>query len=84
MEEKYNRLIFDKLEMVGKLDQIDRPEVEIFGSLVTRLTIWETTLNLANNHLFFGLGSSDSKKELFQYYKETNQVFLAKYKLPVI
>lgn len=83
MEEKYNRLIFDKLEMVGKLDQIDRPEVEIFGSLVTRLTIWETTLNLAKNHLFFGLGSSDSKKELFQYYKETNQVFLAKYKLPV-
>lgn len=83
MEEKYNRLIFDKLEMVGKLDQIDRPEVEIFGSLVTRLTIWETTLNLAKNHLFFGLGSSDSKKELFQYYKETDQVFLAKYKLPV-
>ena len=83
MEEKYNRLIFDKLEMVGKLDQIDRPEVEIFGALVTRLTIWETTLNLAKNHLFFGFGSSDSKSELFEYYKETNQVFLAKYQLPV-
>ena len=83
MEEKYNRLIFDKLEMVGKLDQIKRPEVEIFGALVTRLTIWETTLNLAKEHLFFGVGSSDSKKELFKYYKETDQIFLTKYQLPV-
>ena len=83
MAEKYNRLIFDKLEMVGKLDQIERPEVEIYGALVTRLTIWETTLNLANDHLLFGVGSSDSKRELFEYYKETDQIFLTKHQLPV-
>ena len=83
MEEKYNRLVFDKLDMIGKLDQIERPEVEIFGALVTRLTIWETTLNLAKDHLLIGVGSSDGKRELFKYYKETNQIFLAKYQLPV-
>jgi O-antigen ligase len=83
MEEKYNRLIFDKLEMVGKLDQIERPEVEIYSSLVTRLTIWKTTIDLTKVHLFFGVGSSDSKNELFKYYKQTNQLFLTKYQLPV-
>lgn len=83
MEEKYNRLIFDKLEMVGKLDQIERPEVEIYSSLVTRLTIWKTTIDLTKEHLLFGVGSSDSKNELFKYYKQTNQLFLTKYQLPV-
>ena len=83
MKEKYNRMIFDKFEMVGKLDQIERPEVEIYSSLVTRLTIWKETIDLAKNHLIFGVGSSDSKKELFKYYEKTNQKFLTKYQLPV-
>lgn len=83
MKEKYNRMIFDKFEMIGKLDQIERPEVEIYSSLVTRLTIWKTTINLSEKHLLFGVGSSDSKKELFKYYKKTKQFFLAKHQLPV-
>jgi len=83
MKEKYNRMIFDKIEMVGKLDQIERPEFEVYSSLVTRLTIWKTTIDLAKNNLVFGVGSSDGKKELFRYYEKTNQQFLARHQLPV-
>lgn len=83
MEQKYNRMIFDKFEMIGRLDQIERPEVEIYSSLVTRLTIWKSTIDLAKDHLLFGVGSSDSKKELFKFYKKTNQKFLSKYQFPV-
>ena len=83
MEQKYNRMIFDKFEMIGKLDQIKRPEVEIYSSLVTRLTIWKSTIDLANEHLLYGVGSSNSKKELFKFYKKTNQKFLSKYQFPV-
>lgn len=83
MKEKYNRMIFDKFEMVGKLDQIERPEVEVYSSLVTRLTIWKETIDLSKDHFLIGVGSSDSKKELFRYYEKTNQRFLSKYQLPV-
>jgi hypothetical protein len=51
MEEKYNRLIFDKLEMV-ELDQIDRQRSK-FLATSNKIDL-ETTLNLANV-LFFGL-----------------------------
>jgi O-antigen ligase len=83
MEQKYNRMIFDKFEMVGQLDKIQRPEVEIYSSLVTRISIWKSTIDLAKENLLYGVGSSDSKKELFKYYKTTNQKFLSKYQLPV-
>jgi O-antigen ligase len=83
MEEKYNRMIFDRLNMVGKLDEIERPEVEIYSSLVTRLSIWKSTIDLTKEHLLFGVGSSDSKNELFKYYKQTNQFFLIKHQFPV-
>ncbi len=83
MKEKYNRMIFDKFEMVGKLDQIERPEVEVYSSLVTRLTIWKETIDLSKDHFLIGVGSSDSKKELFKYYEKTNQRFLSKYQMPV-
>ena len=83
MEQKYNRMIFDKFEMIGKLDKIERPEVEIYSSLVTRLTIWKSTIDLANNHLLYGVGSSNSRKELINYYNKTNQKFLLKHQFPV-
>lgn len=83
MEQKYNRMIFDKFEMIGKLDKIERPEVEIYSSLVTRLTIWKSTIDLANEHLLYGVGSSNSRKELINYYKKTNQKFLLKHQFPV-
>ena len=83
MEQKYNRMIFDKFEMIGNLDQIERPEVEIYSSLVTRLTIWKSTIDLANDHILYGVGSSNSRKELINYYKKSNQKFLLKHQLPV-
>ncbi|MFM9826898.1 O-antigen ligase family protein [Flavobacterium sp.] len=83
MEEKYNRLLFDKIEMIGKLDQIERPEVEVYSSLVTRLSIWKSTIDLSKDNLIFGVGSSNSRKELINYYKKTNQKFLLKHQFPV-
>lgn len=83
MEEKYNRLLFDKLDKIGKLDEIQQPESVIYSSLVTRITIWKTTIELAKNNIWIGFGSADSKQELFNYYAFTNQKFLAKHKLPV-
>jgi O-antigen ligase len=83
MEEKYNRLLFDKIEMIGKLDQIERPEVEVYSSLVTRLSIWKSTIDLSKDNLIFGVGSSNSRKELTNYFSRTNQKFLLKHQFPV-
>jgi O-antigen ligase len=83
MKEKYNRLLFSNLDKIGKLDEIDHPEIVAYSALVTRLTIWNTTFDLAIQNLPFGVGSSNGKSMLFDYYKKTNQQFLAKYQLPV-
>lgn len=85
MFEKYNNLIFENFDKIGKLDTIERPEVEVYSALVTRLTIWKTALDLIliKDNFFYGVGSSDSKPELFKYYKQTNQFFLYKYKFPI-
>lgn len=83
MKEKYTTEMFSHIDKIGKLDEIDHPEIVVYSSLVTRLTIWKTTWDLALKNLPFGVGSSDGKPELFRYYKETNQKFLAKYEFPV-
>lgn len=83
IKEKWTNQISNNLDKVGKLDEIDHPEIAVYSSLVTRLTIWKTTLDLSSKNLYTGVGSSDGKNELFKYYKETNQYFLAKYKFPV-
>jgi hypothetical protein len=53
-----------------------------FNSLVTRVSIWKSALELSIENLPFGVGASDGRPELVNYYKKTNQKFLAKYEFP--
>jgi hypothetical protein len=82
MKEKYSSVTFAYMDKVGKLDEIDHPEYKVFNSVVTRLSIWKSAWELSLKHIPFGVGASDGKPELFKYYKETNQYFLAKYEFP--
>ncbi|UQD55564.1 O-antigen ligase [Flavobacterium sp. K5-23] len=82
MKEKYSSITFAYMDKVGKLDEIENPENKVFNSFVTRLSIWKSAWELSIKHLPFGVGASDGKPELFKYYKETNQHFLAKYEFP--
>lgn len=82
MKEKYSSTTFAYMDKVGKLDEIDHPEIKVFNSLVTRVSIWKSAWELSVKNLPFGVGASDGKPELFKYYKATNQQFLAKYEFP--
>ncbi|MBL0736216.1 O-antigen ligase family protein [Flavobacterium sp. GN10] len=82
MKEKYSTVTFAHMDKVGKLDEIDHPEIKVFNSLVTRVSIWKSAWELSLKNLPFGVGASDGKPELNKYYKETNQQFLAKYEFP--
>ena len=83
MVEKYTKVTFGHMDKIGRLDEIKDPQIHVFNSLVTRISIWKSSLELSKNHLLFGFGASDNKKELISYYKKTNQKFLAKYEFPV-
>jgi O-antigen ligase len=82
MKEKYSKATFAYMDKVGKLDEIDHPEIKVFNSFVTRLSIWKSAWELSEKNLPFGVGASDGKPELVKYYKQTNQHFLAKYEFP--
>lgn len=82
MKEKYSKTTFAYMDKVGKLDEIDHPEIKVFNSLVTRVSIWKSAWELSVKNLPFGVGASDGKPELNKYYKATNQQFLAKYEFP--
>ncbi|WP_052476698.1 O-antigen ligase family protein [Nonlabens marinus] len=82
MLEKYTTKTFKNIDMVGRLDEFDDPEGEVFTSFVTRLSIWKTAWDRAQDNLWIGVGAADGKKELSQAYVDTNQAFLAKYKFP--
>lgn len=82
MKEKYSSVSFAYMDKVGKLDEIDHPEVKVFNSLVTRVSIWKSAWELSLKNLPFGVGASDGKNELNKYYAATNQKFLAKYEFP--
>ncbi|WP_339919261.1 O-antigen ligase family protein [uncultured Flavobacterium sp.] len=82
MKEKYNTVTFAYMDKVGKLDEIENPEAKVFNSFVTRVSIWKSAWELSLDHLPFGVGASDGKPELFKYYKQSNQHFLAKYEFP--
>ena len=47
-----------------------------------RVSIWKSAWELSLKNLPFGVGASDGKPELVNYYKQTNQHFLAKYEFP--
>lgn len=79
--EKYSTQITGNLDKIGKLDEIENPEINVYSSLVTRLSIWKSSYELGKKELLIGHGSSDAKKELIKYYGETNQKFLKKYEL---
>lgn len=83
MKEKYSKVTFANMDKIGKLDEVENPDGVLHNALVTRVTIWKTTLELADKKIFFGYGSSHAKDKLFDYYKETNQKFLSKYQFPV-
>jgi hypothetical protein len=82
MKEKYSTETFAYMDKVGKLDEIDHPEIVAFNSLATRVSIWKSAWELSLKNLPFGVGASDGKPELVKYYKQTNQHFLAKYEFP--
>lgn len=82
MKQKYSTVTFAYMDKVGKLDEIDHPEIYAFNTLATRLSIWKSAWELSIKNLPFGVGASDGKPELNKYYKETNQQFLAKYEFP--
>jgi hypothetical protein len=82
MKEKYSSVTFAYMDKVGKLDEIDHPEIKVFNALVTRVSIWKSAWELSLQHLPFGVGSSDGKPELVKYFKQTHQHFLAKYAFP--
>ncbi|WP_242412139.1 O-antigen ligase [Flavobacterium sp. Root186] len=82
MKQKYSTVTFAYMDKVGKLDEIDHPEIYAFNTLATRLSIWKSAWELSIKNLPFGVGASDGKPELNKYYKETNQHFLAKFEFP--
>lgn len=82
MKEKYSSVTFAHMDKIGKLDEIDNPEAEVFNALVTRVSIWKSGWELAMKNLPFGVGASDGKPELVKYFKQTHQQFLAKYEFP--
>lgn len=82
MKEKYSTVTFAYMDKVGKLDEIDHPEIYVFNSLAARLSVWKSAWELSVKNLPFGVGASDGKPELNKYFKATNQQFLAKYEFP--
>jgi hypothetical protein len=82
MSYKYNAVTFAYMDKVGKLDEIENPELKVYNSLVTRLSIWKSVWELSVQNLPFGVGASHSKPALIKYYQQTNQHFLAKYEFP--
>ncbi|WP_339685156.1 O-antigen ligase family protein [uncultured Nonlabens sp.] len=80
--EKYSSVTFAHMDKVGELDDFENPEGAVFNSFVTRVSIWKTAWERAQDDIIFGVGAADGKDELNQAYIDTNQVFLAKYKFP--
>ena len=77
--DKYTVHLFNDMDKVGKLDEIDHPEINAYTSLVTRISIWKSSYEVAMDNFLIGVGSSDAQKELINHYRETDQRFLTKY-----
>lgn len=82
MKQKYSSVTFAHMDKIGKLDEVKDPHIHVFNALVTRVSIWKSAWELAVQELPFGVGSADGKPELVNYFKKTNQKFLAKYEFP--
>jgi hypothetical protein len=77
--DKYTVHLFNDMDKVGKLDEIDNPEIYAYTSLVTRISIWKSSYEVGKKNFLVGVGSSDAQKELIRHYQKTNQIFLTKY-----
>jgi O-antigen ligase len=80
---KYTEVTFAHMDKIGRLDEVENPTANVFNSFVTRVSIWKSTLELISDNFLLGVGASDSKKELVEYFKKTDQKFLAQYEFPV-
>lgn len=80
---KYSSVTFKHMDKIGSLDDIENPEKEVYSALVTRVSIWKTTIDLSKRNLLIGVGAADGKKRLFKAYKDTSQFFLEKHSFPV-
>ena len=78
--DKYTNQVFNNIDKIGRLDEVSEPEINIYSSLVTRISIWKSSYELGKKNILIGVGSSDAKQELVDYYKSTDQKFLYKYK----
>lgn len=78
---KFTKGIFKHIDKVGRIDEIDNPNTQT-GTLVFRLSMWKAALNLGKSKFLTGYGSSNGKKELISYYKQTKQYTLANNKFP--
>ena len=83
MIKKYSDVTFNNLDKVGRLDEVENAQAKLCNSLVTRLSIWKSTLELIQVRPITGYGASESNEALFKYYKKTNQNFLYFNKFPV-
>ena len=81
--QKFSDVTFAHLDKVGKLDELENPEAEAFNGLVTRLSIWKSSFEVALKNPVVGVGAADGKQEVVKHFKDTNQQFLAKYEFPV-
>lgn len=83
MKEKYSEVTFSNMDKVGRLDEVENPDMVLHNALVTRVSIWKSAIELGNKNTLTGYGSADAKKILVEYFKETDQKFLYKYEFPV-
>jgi hypothetical protein len=80
---KYTQVTFKHIDKIGELDSLKNPEAEVYSALVTRLSIWKTSIETIQPNIIYGVGSADSKRVLIKAYIDSNQQFLAKYKFPI-
>lgn len=80
--DKYTKGSFGDMDMVGRLDEFENPEAQVFSKLVTRVSIWKAVVELSSERLWVGHSASNARKKLVNYYRDTNQKFLEKYEFP--
>jgi O-antigen ligase len=79
---KYTDVTFKHMDKIGRLDEIENPEAEVYNSLVTRVSIWKTAWEIGIRHPFTGVGAADARKTLVQEYANTGQEFLYRHEFP--
>lgn len=84
-KEKYTTVTFGHLNKIGKLDEIEQPESEVYNSVALRLSVWKSACEVIKEQhaVLYGVGASDVDPLLFEHYEKTNQHFLLKYKLGI-